>query len=189
MCVVNFPQELSYGVDEATMGTITQRKKKGGKLVYHAEIRHRGSPALYKAFSRLTDARCWIQDMESKLRTGTQIAEVEAQRHTLAEAVDRFLQEVAPRKARAFADQKREVLWFKNQAGNRTLAETNPALLNELKDRFLCVTTRFKRPRLPQTWNRYLSSISCVFEMCVREWLWMDTNPANELKSGGHQRH
>jgi integrase len=167
---------------EAAMGTISRRTKKGGGTVYHAEVRHRGSPALYKAFTRLTDARFWIQDIESKLRSGSAVVEAETRRHTLAEAIDRFILEELPKKPRYYADQKREVLWFKHEAGNKVLAEVNPALLNELKSKFLLGITRFKCPRLPQTWNRYLSSISCVFEMCVREWLWLEVNPARRVK-------
>lgn len=164
------------------MGTITEVKTAKGKVVYDAEVRHRGRPTVYKRFDRRTEARCWVQDTESDLRTGQHVTQIEAQRHTLADAVDRFILEELPKKPRYYHDQKREVTWFKQQAGSRTLAETTPALLNELKGRFLRGITRYHRPRLPQTWNRYLSSISCVFEMCVREWLWLETNPARRIR-------
>ena len=164
------------------MGTIIERKNREGKTIFHAEVRRRSFPAAYQTFSRKTDARIWIQDVESNMRSGRHLPQAEAANHTLAEAIDRFALEELPKKPKYFSDQKREVLWFKEQIGRKTLAEATPALLNELKGKFLRVTTRFKRPRQPQTWNRYLSSLSCVLETCVREWQWMEVNPARRVR-------
>lgn len=164
------------------MGTISQRRTDRGKVVYDAEVRHRGKPAAYRTFSRLTDARSWVQDTESDQRNGRHLPQAEAQRHTLAQAIERFIEEELPKKPRYYSDQKRHVLWFEGQAGSKTLAEVTPALLSELKSTFLCKITRFKKPRQPQSWNRYLSSISCVFEMCCREWQWLEFNPARRIK-------
>jgi integrase len=166
----------------APMGTIKERITTRGKHLYDAEVRHKGMPISYKTFDRRTDARAWINDLESDMRHGRHLQQAEAQRHTLANAIDRFVAEELPKKPRYCIDQRREVIWFKDQVGSKTLAEVTPALLNELKGKFLQVETRFKRPRRPQTWNRYLSSISCVFEMCAREWLWLDSNPVRKVK-------
>jgi hypothetical protein len=91
------------------MGTIIEVKTTKGKTAYDAEVRHRGHPTLYRRFYRRIDARMWIQDTESNLRSGRHIPQTEALRHTLADAVDRFVIEVLPRKPRYYADQKREV--------------------------------------------------------------------------------
>lgn len=163
------------------MGTIKERKAKD-KIVFDAEVRHRGYPNLYRTFERCTDAKIWIQDIETCMRSGRYLPQAEAQRHTLAEAIDRFVVEELPKKPRNYRDQKREVLWFKSAIGTKLLSEVPPSLLNEQKLRFLQGETRFKRRVQPQTWNRYLSSISCVFQLCVHDWEWMDYNPARRVR-------
>lgn len=143
------------------MGTIKARKNREGKTTYHAEVRRRGSPALYQSFFRLTDARAWIHDTESDIRNGRNLPGHEAQRHTLAEAIERYLIEVPCDNKRVLADKRRQLGWFRERIGNRLLAEVTSALLSELRGQFLQGITRFKEPRRPQTWNRYLSSHWC----------------------------
>lgn len=164
------------------MGSIRERKGVEGNSVFDAQIKRRGFPTLYKTFSRKTDAKTWIRDTETDLSCGRYVPQAEAQKHTLTDAIDRFILEELPKKPLYLKDQRREVLWFKDEVGMRTLAEITPALLNELKSKFLRTLTRYKRPRKPQTWNRYISSLSCVLETCMREWMWIESNPARRIR-------
>ena len=54
--------------------------------------------------------------------------------------------------------------------------------MTELKSIFFRGTTRFKRAPRPQSWNRYISSLSCVFQCCIRDWEWLETNPARRIR-------
>lgn len=164
------------------MGTITERKTGKGKIVYDASIRRRGSPTAYKSFKRRTDARCWLQDIESSMRAGAYLPQAEAQRHKLAEAIDRYITEELPKKPRSYRNQKRELLWFKARIGEKFLSEVTPAILTEIKGQFLREPTRYRKLRCPPSWNRYLSPLSCVFQMCIGDWQWMETNPARRVK-------
>lgn len=164
------------------MGSIRERKTKDGGNYFEAEVKRKGFQSAYKTFARKTDAKAWIQDIETSMRLGRYAPQVEAQRHTLAQAIDRFVTEELPKKPRYLVDQKREILWFKEQIGQHSLAEITPALLCELKGKFLRGTTRYNRTRKPQTWNRYISSLSCVLEMCMREWMWTESNPARRIR-------
>ena len=164
------------------MGTITERTTKRGTTVYDAAVRRRGAQKLYRTFPRLTDAKRWVQDTESDLRIGRHAPQPEARQHTLGEAIDRFLADELSEKRTYRGDQTRHLNWFKKKAGFRMLAEVSPALLSELKSSYLRGTTRFKRPPRPQTWNRYISTLSCVFQCCVRNWEWLETNPARRIR-------
>jgi integrase len=164
------------------MGAIRERTTGKGKTVYDAEVRRQGQRSLYKSFARITDARMWVQDMESGMRSGRQFAQTEAQRHTLAEAIDRFILDELPRKPKVLKDQLRHIMWFRKQVGSKYLVEITPALLTQLKGQFLRGVTRFKQLRRPQTWNRYLSSISCVLQFCAQEWEWMEFNPVRRVR-------
>jgi hypothetical protein len=94
------------------MGTIKERKTTRGKLLYDAEVRHKGMPTAYKTFDRRTDARAWINDLEADMRHGRHPPQAEAQRHTLSEAIDRFVTEELSKKRRYYVDQRLEVFWF-----------------------------------------------------------------------------
>lgn len=164
------------------MGSITERKTNQGKIVFDAEIRRRGYPTAYKTFKRRTDARCWLQDIESSMRAGSYTPQAESQRHKLAEAIERYILEELPKKPRSYRNQKRELLWFKERIGAKPLGEVSPALLSEIKGQFLREPTRYGKLRKPSSWNRYIAPLSCVFQMCIGDWQWMDTNPARRIK-------
>ena len=78
------------------MGSIRERKGSGG-LIYDAQIKRRGFTTLYKTFTRKTDAKMWIRDTEAEMSTGRYIPLAEALRHTLGEAIDRFILEELPK--------------------------------------------------------------------------------------------
>jgi hypothetical protein len=44
----------------------------------------------------LTDARKWVQQTESSLREGRHFKITEAKRHTLAQAIDRYMAAILP---------------------------------------------------------------------------------------------
>lgn len=78
------------------MGTIFKRKSSDGKLSYTARVRKKGFPASNATFSRLTDAKVWIEQEEAKIRQGIHLDYIEAKKHTLAEALDRYIREEKP---------------------------------------------------------------------------------------------
>ena len=46
----------------------------------------------------------------------------------------------------------------------------------------MLTNTRRNKPPCPQSWNRIISSISCVFEMCTRDWQWIEVNPTRRMR-------
>jgi integrase len=166
----------------AGMGTITERRTGKGKIVFDAAVRRRGCKKTYRSFTRLTDAKDWIQEMEYKIRAGVITPPSDADQHTLSDAIERFLIEELPKKPKIFKDQKRHILWFKKQIGYKKLSQVTPALITEMKGKFLRERTNYTRLRKPQTWNRYLSGISCVFDVCCKDWQWLEHNPARRVR-------
>lgn len=164
------------------MGSIKEVKTYTGKFVYDAEIKRKGHPTLYKRFERKCDARSWIQDTESELRTGRFVPQIEAQRHKLKDAIERYKLEELPKKPKNNWNDSRHIDWFKEKIGSKLLAEITPALITEVKGIFLREITRSGKQRRPQTWNRYLTSLSCVFDVCTRDWQWLDQNPARRVR-------
>ncbi len=165
------------------MGTIKKVKNRKGDLVFDATVRRKGLPPSCKRFKRLTDARRWIQDVESDIRAGRYQPKSEAARHTLAEAIDRFIEEEIPRRQRVNSlDQKRQLLWLKGLWGYKLLCEVSPSLLIETRKMFFQGVNKHGKARKPQSWNRCLSTLSVMFQSCLNEWEWMEYNPARRIR-------
>ena len=74
------------------------RTAPNGTNSYRANVRLKGAPQTSVSFARKTDARKWVQDTESAIRDRRYFKASAANRHTLAEAIDRYVREVLPRK-------------------------------------------------------------------------------------------
>jgi integrase len=167
---------------EADMGAIKSRTLASGKRVFDAEVKKRGFPRTARTFERLGDARTWIQDVESRMRSRRFVPDAEFSRHTLGEAIDRYIVDELSKKPKTTSHQKTYLVWFKQQLGCKKLCDVTPAALSESKSVFLREITYRKTHRAPHTWNRYASALSCVFRLCCSEWQWMAENPFRRMK-------
>jgi integrase len=85
---------------------------------------------------------------------------------------------VLPKKKISTAkDQKRQLLWWKEQLGAHSLADITPSLLAEYRDRLASIPTIKDKRRTPATVVRYLAALSHAFTIAVKEWGWLETNP------------
>ena len=152
------------------MASITKHGKS-----WFVQVRKQGAETHRKSFPRKKDAKEWAATIEAKIIDGS-IPRKEAQRHTFGEMVDRYIGEIDPDR-----DSIRHLLWFKDQVGRRRLLNVTAADLNELKGRLKSKPNRYGRMRAPGTVNRYMTSLSHVYSLAVREWEWLDTNPMRKV--------
>ena len=80
------------------MANIQERKSKDGKTTYRVQIRLKGYPSQTATFSRKTDARKWVQQIESAIREGRHFKTAESKKHTLGDLIDRYIKTVVPGK-------------------------------------------------------------------------------------------
>jgi integrase len=73
-------------------------------------------------------------------------------------------------------------MWWKDQLGEYTLADTSPALIAECRDRLREGNTHLKKQRSPATVNRYLAALSHCFSIAVKEWGWLDDSPMRKVR-------
>lgn len=157
------------------MANIEKRISKNGDVTYRAKIRLRGNPPESATFSRLTDARLWVQKTEAAMREGRHFKTAEAKRHTLAELIDRYILEILPRKAnksKFSTNQAQQLNWWKEHLGAYVLSDITPARI---------VEARGKLNRSPATANRYMAALSHVFTIAIREWEWMEDSPIRKI--------
>jgi hypothetical protein len=60
------------------MATIVQRLSENGQTSYRAQVRRKGAPPLSATFTKLSDARKWVQVTEAAILEGRHFKTAEA---------------------------------------------------------------------------------------------------------------
>jgi integrase len=161
------------------MATIVRRPGPNGQHVYRAQVRRKGHPSLSATFTKLSDARKWVQVTEAAIMEGRHFTTTEAKRHTLAETIDRYLLDVLPHKsASSISMQTLQLRWWRVHLGYCLLAELTPARIAEHRDKLARGVGR--RPAT-STVRRYLAALSHVLTIAVKEWRWLDDSPMRQV--------
>ena len=83
------------------MANIQKRQNADGSVKYRVQVRLKGKPTQTATFERLIDARQWAQATEADIRRGRHFDVGEARKRTLAEAIQKYIDEVLPRKSKS----------------------------------------------------------------------------------------
>jgi integrase len=122
----------------------------------------------------LADAKRWAAETETAIRDGRHFKTAEAKRHTLGDLIDRYIQDVLPRKPKSERKQTAQLLWWKEQLGHYLLSDISAPLIVEKRDELLRGTTFKGTQRSSSTVVRYLSALSHAFTVAVKEWGWLE---------------
>jgi len=169
--------QLFYG--DRSMKGIQERETKDGQKHYRVQIRIKGHPIVRATFKRKTDAQRWKQMTECSIREGKYFKTAEAKKHTLQEAIVRYIRDVLPHKPNA--KQEQQLRWWKEQIGAFSLADITPSLIAEHRDKLNQTMTKFGRKMAPTTVLRYLAALSHVFTVASREWGWIEESPLKKV--------
>lgn len=161
---------------------IEERIAADGTKSYRIKIRIKGHPSISETFTRLTDAVRRRQEILTDIRRGKYFQTVEAVKHTFGELVERYIATVLPRKPKSIKKQTAQLLWWKEQIGDRLLSQVTTPLIVEVRDRLGGGTTYRGGKRSPATVNRYLAVLSHAFSVAVNEWQWLTESPIKKLK-------
>jgi len=156
------------------MATIKEAELANGKKVFRVRVR-KYKKIVCGTFSTRIKAERWARRMETRLEDGQYFPVNEAHRRTVAEAIERYVQQVGPRKPKTFKKQVHQIDWWNERLGTLCLAEVAPLQIGELRDE-LSLT------KAAGTVNRYLAILSHVFSVAIQEWGWAQTNPASKVK-------
>jgi len=129
----------------------------------------------------LTDARRWASATESAIREGRYFKTIEAKRHTLADLIDKYLEEVLPQRRTDRKNTRRLLLYWKRELGSYTLADVTPALIADRRSKLLAGVTCRRRQRSPATVVRYLAALSHAYTIAMREWEWVEASPLRRV--------
>ena len=170
------------------MATIRERRDSKGNLTYHAQVRIKGYPTQTKSFKRKTDAKIWANKIETEIRTGMSVPRPQSNQHTLADLIDRYCNnEVYDRKS-DINKIKMHLEWWKAELGAYYLEKITPIMIAEARTKLASENKKAPRrgkkaietneKRSNATVNRYMASLSIVLSMAVKEYGWLDSNPA-----------
>lgn len=159
------------------MATFRARQNKKRQVRWQAQVRRKGHPPVTATLSTKTGAMAWAKRLEVAMETDRLLPGMEATKHTLNEAIDRYLSrgltDLVPR---ARQSRKHHLEFWRGKLGAHTLANLTPVSIADTLDGLL------ERGVAPPTTNRYLASLSVVLELCCRELEWMETNPVRRVK-------
>jgi integrase len=159
------------------LGTIEKVKRKGGKTAYRVDIKLAGYPRQKQTFDKINDARAWASTTETAIREGRMDPLLNAMKHTVGEAIDRYNREVLPHKSkkkRHLAIQKKQLEWWGQVLGDHLLQDARVEVINEAWEK---LAVGRKKRLTGATYNRYRAALSHVFTVAVDTWRWMPENP------------
>ncbi|MGO8754211.1 MAG: tyrosine-type recombinase/integrase [Gallionellaceae bacterium] len=175
------------------MATIEKRKLDDGTTSYRVKVRLKGYPPESATFSRLTDAREWVQKTEADLKAGRHFGV--SKRHNLNELISAYEKSQNFRRLKSARDVELLLSWWRLHYGERLLQEITPALValgrDAIGNEYITVSRRGEDgvvSRMPRgkrrsgaTVNRYLAALSSVCAYGVKELGWLERNPVERV--------
>lgn len=161
------------------MATIAERITADGVKHYRVRIRLRGYPDQSATFSTRTDARRWAKTTEAAILEGRHFVSGKSKRHTLADAIDRYLDDNLPQLSESEQrNRSRHLEYWGKHLGKMTLAQlcNDAEPIRELMRQLKRTNSSRGHKRSPATINRYFASLSKLFT-CAMRWGWASSNP------------
>jgi integrase len=164
------------------MAVIQTRESSDGKKKYRALVRLKGYPPQSATFDRKTDAKKWAQDTESAIRDGRHFKTAEAKKHTAAEMIERYSSQVISNNPKKRKNQQNHLKWWKERIGHYMLSDISSAMISQCRDELLDGEIAGGKKRSPATVARYMTTMSYVMNIALKEWEWLEVNPFSRVK-------
>jgi len=157
------------------MAAIEKRIAKNGEETFRVKIRKKGYPVQTATFKRMTDAKKWVQQIESAIDEGRHFKTAEAKKHTFIDLVARYISDVLPDySSKEQKERKSKLEWWAKSFGDYSLADITPSVIVERRNQL---------GRSAATTDKYLKNLSHAFNKAVNEWEWLEENPVKKVSS------
>lgn len=138
--------------------------KRNDSPYWRAQVRRRGYEPLSRTFDTKVQAEAWARHVENEMDRGVFVDRSEAERTTLADALQRYEREIVPTKRHPAQERQRIARWLDYPITKRALANLRGADFAEYRD------ARRAAGRADNTIRLELALISHVFEIARKEW-------------------
>lgn len=165
------------------MASFDTRTSRDGSKKYRVRVCKHGQTRT-ATFTRKTDAKEWASSTEADLCRGYYVPHQKDLKRTLGEAIDRYLTDVLPvkRRNRDQTSPKRHLNWWKDRIGHVPIVAIDDSLITKHLNELLNGKTHYDKPRSPSTCNRYLVSLSLLFNTAIKRWRWLQINPVRYIE-------
>ncbi len=140
------------------MATVTKR----GDLQWQVKIRRKGFPLQSRTFNTKAEAEAWARMLEGEMDRGVFVDRSESESTTLAEALERYKNEILPTK-KSQVSVLSQIRLLSDRLGRYSLASITPTLIAKYRDE------RGKEVG-PQSVKHDLSLLSRLFNVAIKEW-------------------
>jgi hypothetical protein len=141
------------------MAAINVYQTKDGTKTYRVRVRRRSEPTQTASFSSLKDARNWATMIEGEIIAGKHFPGSKP-KHTLSELLDRYVQEIMPRKTlETQRSHRAAVRFWQKRLGHKLLSDITKADIVVLRDEISQISA-------PATVQKYLTilthALNCI---------------------------
>lgn len=162
------------------MATITKIVSTSDKkaVTYKAMIRRKGWPTTCQTFRTKRDAEDWARSVEDEMVRGVYINRAQAERLTIASALDRYLKEVSTTKrATTHSREINNVKPLIAALGKYSLAALTPDIVAKYRDK------RLADGKSANTVRIELAILSHLYTVALREWrIGLVANPVSLIR-------
>lgn len=152
------------------MATVRRRGKK-----WQVQIRRRGHPPVSKTFRTQSAAWAWVDKVEPEVVAGR----FNLDQHTVAEALERYRREIAPKKGGAHWEGLRLTAFQRHPVAAKRLAQLTADHLTQWgNDR---LSGAHGRPVKGSTVRREMNLWDSVLEVARKTWKWLPANPMRDV--------
>ena len=155
------------------MAAINVHKAKNGTISYRVRVRVKGQPLQTASFPDIKSARKWATMVEGQAIAGKHFPQKKPQ-HSLSELIDKYLTTVMPKKTEETQKTNMAALsYWRDRLGSKLLADITRADVIQYRDEL--------EGRAPATVCKYLSLLSGVLNLGVKELGWIDQNVVSTI--------
>ncbi len=141
------------------MASITKTQSNTFKVL----IRKSGIATQIKTFKTKTDAQKWARLIESEIDRGIFIDRSEAERTTVGQLIERYIQEVTPLKRSAKSDKQR-MLFLKKYFGHYIVSQLQSKHIATYRDK------RLAEGKQGSTVVKEIGSLSHLIDISIKDW-------------------
>jgi integrase len=167
-----------------------------GEVTYRAQVRVKGRPTQSENFPNKKEAVNWASGIESAIRENRHHPHLAGGKKSFAEVAKRYRDSIlAHARATTRSACEKHLDWWEEYFTGKTIAEITPDLTSLARDTLSAGTyTRGKMrtvkgleiqaskfARSGATVNRYLSTLSKLFDVAKKEWRLVDRNPVRDI--------
>ncbi len=162
-------------------------------LTFRARFRRKGYPDQVKTFPDIKLAKTWLDEQNRNALMGIHLPHIKTRCYQLNDAINRYIKEELPRKPKNASNVLHHLKWFLKELGDYALTAIRPSMITEVKHKLEQEITVNNKKRSPTTVRRYLTSLSHLFTVAVRDWEWIHENPVLKVSkpksNPGRQRY